>query len=916
MWLLKSEQGPFFHVTAKTEHTVGRKNGSLTLSDDQSISRLHAKFYLASDNPNSDAGIILIDAGSKYGTYVNGGIEESKKIAPNENKVLKHTDKVRFGLQWHKYTVIYMPLLIVISSLNEERTKTLESILKELNAESSKSWTSNCTHFVMSAVKVSVKTVCALGAAKPIVTPEFFQSLRDAVNSGASELPDPNDFIPDSGEPVLNSSVVSFAPNTNRSTLFESLTFIATTPRQMSRLKNMVLSAGGRVVLFSECNISKKDMCSRNVLLMQNSPSSSDSQMSLVPDDYHGFAKYVTSKGYRCIPESDIGMSMVYCSIEKFCNPTHNPMSSLIDQRKAVDTPSLSNVIVPETQNEYSQDARPDLSGINIVINETIPSPATQRSSKRLRGTGDEEEGAQKIKCGENQTKVRLSSKSDKLKQKEEDVDDTSNENGASLQRCKDSGASAAKAPSFKNRTLKDMFASKKKPTNKVEEPQVTEEKSSVVVEESNLVCKLKEAKRKSPVGIDKMDADGDVDRVEDSDNIVIEESESFSFADYAKKVDDKKKSTATESVDDIDVKKKTTVVTSVDMFDCSTTSKEVIKKAVARTSVDMFDCSSTTKDEHNFLQPEVPKSASKKKDGSAESNSASNNKNACASTKKMDVFNSSIASTSKLSTTSLFNKKSVEESSDKDFDFSDEDEPNEKKSLRSADMFSSTTAQTTATDKFNASDDDDDFEFEDINETRTSNLNTTRNSNSNQSTSTLFSSRKSKRNQKEDDFDFPDEAPSQPKRTRQSSLFSDSLFSNTKKATVKTERNDSFEDDNAGFGFGSRSKRNGGKICLTTFIDRQKKPDNSIDGDQNDIRIKDEPADINSDDSDVENVSSTYAANVEIKPMIAKLDDLSINKPTPKDENSNQINYKKFKKVKQNCWQQSVTKNHQGQLH
>ncbi|RZF32424.1 hypothetical protein LSTR_LSTR001888 [Laodelphax striatellus] len=884
MWLLKSEQGIFFHVAANKEHTVGRKNGSLTLSDDQSISRLHAKFHLVSDAPNSDAGIILIDQGSKYGTYVNEGIGENRKINANENTVLKHSDSIRFGLQWHKYTVIYMPLLVVVSSLSKENTAIVESVLKELNGELSKSWSPNCTHFVMSAVTVSVKTVCALATAKHIVTPEFFQVLKDAVNSGSSELPDPKDFIPESAETVLNSSVVSFAPNPERSTLFDSLTFVATTPRQMSRLKNMILSAGGRVVLFSECNLSKKDMCCRNVLLMQNSSSSSDSQMSVIPDDYHHFAKYLTSKGYRCIPESDIGMSMVYCSIEQFCNPMHNPTSSLIDQRKAVDTPSVSAVIVPETQNEPSQDARPGPSGVDLVINETIPSPVTPRSSKRLRAssTGDEEEGVQKIKCGENQSKVKLSAsstKSDTIKQKQDSVDYSRKENGVSPQKCKDT-MTAPKAPALRNRTLRDMFGSKNKSSNKVEESQITEVESPVTIEKSNLASRLKQSKSSAT------ENPAEVECIGESDNIVIEESESFSFDDYAKKDEDKKKSTVFTSVDKIDVKKKPTTITSVDMFDCcSSTPKESKLKPTARKSVDMFDCSSSPGDAHNFLEPDVPK-----KKNECAVNSESDKKEAW-STKSVDMFGSSLASSSsstkKLSSLAS-KKKDVKESSDKDFDFSDEDDGNyTKKSLRSVDMF-----ETTTTGKVN--DSDDDFEFEGFNQTTTSNLNSTRSSNHFNTTTT----RKSKRNQ--DDFDFPDEdaiAPSQPKRTRQSSIFSGSLFSDAKKATIKTERSDSVDDDDANFAFGSRNKKNVGKICLTTFIDRRKQPDKTRDGDENEVRVKDEP--IDSDDSGDEKVTCTYSADIIIMPMLAKLNDMNISENTPKDENSNEINYKRFKKNK-----------------
>ncbi|XP_075229541.1 uncharacterized protein LOC142329088 [Lycorma delicatula] len=102
MWLLISERGELFLITPKIEHLVSRKGGSITLSDDQSISRQHARILLENEDQNDDdSGIVLVDMSSKYCTFINSGIESNTKIETNQRIILKHDDLVRFGLQWN-----------------------------------------------------------------------------------------------------------------------------------------------------------------------------------------------------------------------------------------------------------------------------------------------------------------------------------------------------------------------------------------------------------------------------------------------------------------------------------------------------------------------------------------------------------------------------------------------------------------------------------------------------------------------------------------------------------------------------------------------------------------------------------------------------------------------------------------------
>lgn len=83
-----------------------------------------------------------------------------------------------------------------------------------------------------------------MGAGQHIVTPQYWENLVNAIESKKGILPDPADFIPPLNEAVLNENQVSFSVNNQRSSLFKSLLFIATTAKQKNRIEPMVTAAG------------------------------------------------------------------------------------------------------------------------------------------------------------------------------------------------------------------------------------------------------------------------------------------------------------------------------------------------------------------------------------------------------------------------------------------------------------------------------------------------------------------------------------------------------------------------------------------------------------------------------------------------------------------------------------------------
>lgn len=123
-WLVlnvASFTGEVYTLTPGRPHTVSRKTGDIILANDQSVSRRHA--YLEVLSPMSvsysigymlgkcqriciiihfdsfQKGVSVWDESSKYGTFVNDGIPNDRKIPAGSKETITEGAKVRFGLQ-------------------------------------------------------------------------------------------------------------------------------------------------------------------------------------------------------------------------------------------------------------------------------------------------------------------------------------------------------------------------------------------------------------------------------------------------------------------------------------------------------------------------------------------------------------------------------------------------------------------------------------------------------------------------------------------------------------------------------------------------------------------------------------------------------------------------------------------------
>ncbi|XP_069674393.1 nibrin isoform X2 [Periplaneta americana] len=349
---------------------VSRRDGDLILADDQSISRSHAVITVENDvkhlgNPSILPVVTLADLGSKYGTFINDGIEGSCRIAKDSKQILKPGDRIRFGLQWNEWRLEYIPLIVTASTLSSEEKKSLKQYVSTLGGHIVNNWQDTVTHVTMPSLTLTVKVVCALAHGKPIVTPQYWKSYVEAVSTKQA-IPNYKDFIPPLAETTLNMHEVSFDVNEKRRTLFAGKQFVFSSPHQFNAYSCMVTAAGAKADVFEQSGMTYEDLIQPSVIVMQHSfnRTSQDSQVS---GSFQEVAKYLKSKGKRVIPESEIGLAILYCSTDRHCNPDYHVTLILSGSNEVHSEPQL--VLALDTQDSESNRAKP--TGIDIIIPES-----------------------------------------------------------------------------------------------------------------------------------------------------------------------------------------------------------------------------------------------------------------------------------------------------------------------------------------------------------------------------------------------------------------------------------------------------------------------------------------------------------------------------------------------------------------
>ncbi|NWY25369.1 NBN protein, partial [Pheucticus melanocephalus] len=325
--------GEPYRLLSGVEYVVGRRNCTILIQDDQSISRSHAVLTVSqpetSPSQSLSVPVLTVRDTSKYGTFVNGSKLNGASVS------LQSGDRINFGVFESKFRVEYEPLVVCSSCLDVAQKNALNQAIQQLGGLVVNEWTKECTHLVMVSVKVTVKTICALICARPIIKPEFFSELIRAVQS-RQQLPNHVSFYPPVDEPSIGSENLDLSEHHERKKIFSGKTFVFLTAKQHKKLGPAVVLGGGEVMLMTEGRkemplLLSPEVCVVDVGLANSQISGSDSMTnwtdSILTD--------LESKNFRAIPEAEIGLAVIFMSTEKYCNPQKQPASKAVPESSA-----------------------------------------------------------------------------------------------------------------------------------------------------------------------------------------------------------------------------------------------------------------------------------------------------------------------------------------------------------------------------------------------------------------------------------------------------------------------------------------------------------------------------------------------------------------------------------------------------
>ncbi|KAK3571378.1 hypothetical protein QTP86_010258 [Hemibagrus guttatus] len=322
--------GPISLLAGK-EYVVGRKNCDILLTNDQSISRVHALITV------TEQAVTLKDS-SKYGTFVN-----DKRLETASTKTVYAGDKITFGVFQSKFRLELDSVVVCSSCVDNEGKATLSKEVQALGGRLVNTWSQECTHLVMPAVKVTIKTICALLCCRPMVKPEFFTELSRAVQQ-REKLPKAESFRPEIDELILAKEKVDLGSRHERKTLFAGKTFF-------KRLSQAISFGGGRSQLLEEGSLPVSLLESTGTCVVDVTTGSSQ---SLIPPTTKKWADSIGSilhrNCLRFIAESEIGLAAIYVNNQTYCNPCSSLDSQSLKMRPAIPEATLSqNAAVDET---------------------------------------------------------------------------------------------------------------------------------------------------------------------------------------------------------------------------------------------------------------------------------------------------------------------------------------------------------------------------------------------------------------------------------------------------------------------------------------------------------------------------------------------------------------------------------------
>lgn len=372
-WRMKNESdGTIFYLIVNKEITIGRKDTDLIILNDQSISRKHASIFITHlefnlTKPDRIPVVTLKDATSKYGTFVNG-----EQVSP-DGKIVKKDDIVTFGQCGTDYRLIYDPIVVTTSCVDTTDKIILKNAVWTVGGHLVPEWRKDCTHLVMTEVKVTIKAACAMVSLKPLVTIQYFAELARKCNS--SDRPIPKNYIPKLGETAIEQDNVTFDIVPERKELFKDKIFLFLSTKQYKKLTFPLTISGASTIIVEKNDINKYEevILKPEVCVIQfQATADIDEETKTL---FGKIESILLSNNRRLIPESDIGLAVVQCSTKRFCNPDYILGDSMSNVTKLDSQSFTQNQIFAANTEDPENSIRPDGCSSNVFDLERKPLP-------------------------------------------------------------------------------------------------------------------------------------------------------------------------------------------------------------------------------------------------------------------------------------------------------------------------------------------------------------------------------------------------------------------------------------------------------------------------------------------------------------------------------------------------------------
>ncbi|KAI4484371.1 hypothetical protein M0802_013116 [Mischocyttarus mexicanus] len=246
-------------------------------------------------------------------------------------------------------------MITLTSGLEEKEKDKLEQIMKQIDGIILTNWQNYCTHLTVLSPKLTEKVAVALAAGIMIVTVDYWKAVKYAMENDHHPIPKINNFVPRIKEEYIPKGLVSLYANDKRKKLFRKKIFFFYELKQYETYRLMIKLAGGDsnfIDLKCKQNFSIGD----NIIHIKINKDDEDSAVSKTFKRNHDYISklilivFFTLQRYkkRFIPDSEIPLAILFCSIEKYCNQKYH-FSNVFKNEKQFDY-FLPETLVMDTQ--------------------------------------------------------------------------------------------------------------------------------------------------------------------------------------------------------------------------------------------------------------------------------------------------------------------------------------------------------------------------------------------------------------------------------------------------------------------------------------------------------------------------------------------------------------------------------------